>query len=236
MQSLLLSCLSTDACREEGAIVLTLFSSWPRRPLLPSGWIWSCTGAYKGSCYGYSSLYSHWVLSQIGKAGNSHEVSETGGGVRGGKNEKKREKKPVSIRTVTEVQVAAVQNSEKTPFTFTSISCGSVITRKVEIASGLCFHFSFLYCSPAPSTRCDLWFNEYFLRLVHVRHTAGTKICWRSSGPTSSRFTYLFYDEFFLSVVTTSHILLWSQENGCVLSLIHPPSSQPFTQVVSVGS
>lgn len=157
MQSLLLSCLSTDACREEGAIVLTLFSSWPRRPLLPSGWIWSCTGAYRGSCYGYSSLYSHWVLSQIGKAGNSHEVSETGGGVRGGKNEKKREKKPVSIRTVTEVQVAAVQNSEKTPFTFTSISCGSVITRKVEIGDSIWLVFSFQLPILFPSTKHTLW-------------------------------------------------------------------------------
>lgn len=109
-----MSSLSTDACREEGAIFLTPFSSWPRRPLLPSGWIWSCTGAYMGSCYGYSSLYSHWVLSQIGKAGNSHEVSETGGEVRGGKGERKREKKPVSEHPCsTEAQHAVVENSKK---------------------------------------------------------------------------------------------------------------------------
>lgn len=129
----------------------------------------------------------------------------------------------MSIRTVTEVQDAAIQNSEKTPFSFNSISCGSVTTRKVERASGLCFHFSFLYCSPAPSTRCDLWFNEYFLRLVHVRHTVGTKICSRSSGPTSSKFTYLFYGEFFLFCgYYQPHLALLSGRRLCTVN--HPSS------------
>lgn len=98
-------------------------------------------------------------------------------GSRGGRDEKKREKEPVSIRTVTEVQDAAVQNSEKTLYSLNPISCGSVVTRKVEIASDLCFHFCFLYCCPAPSTHHGLWFNEHFLRLAHARHTVGTKIC-----------------------------------------------------------
>lgn len=45
-----------------------------------------------------------------------------------------------------------------------------------------------------------------------------------------------FVMKIFLSVIPASHMLLSSPENGCMLSLVHPPFSQSFTQTVSVAS
>lgn len=56
---------------------LTLFSSWPRHLPLLSDCTSSCKGAYRGSCFWYSSLCFHLGLFQIGKEVNNHVAFET---------------------------------------------------------------------------------------------------------------------------------------------------------------